>query len=430
MNKNQLINRDIFSALHRHLSKREITMIVGPRQCGKTTVMKLLVKQLEADYKKTFFLNLDIELDNQYLETQEKFINKIKLELGTSGGFVFIDEIQRKENAGIFLKGLYDMDLPYKFVVSGSGNVEIKEKISESLMGRKQLFDMTPITFDEFVNFKTRYKYKDGLDDFYDIEKEKVDNLLMEYLNFGGYPKVTTNELLADKKDGINEVYRSYIGQDIVKWLKVEKIEAFEKLLKICAAKIGNLTEYSTLANDVNVSTETVQNYVWYLRKTFILRKCSPYFKNKKTEIIKSPIFYFNDIGLRNNAVGKFGNITTLSCDAGFIFENLVFNMLHEIKQSLFFDIYFWRTKSQAEVDFVLDFGEEVIPVEVKFKSFEKPKVERSLRSFITKYNPKIAYVVSKDFSGQILIENTKVFFVPFWNLKEHLIKLSTNPTT
>ncbi|MFH1573494.1 MAG: AAA family ATPase, partial [Acidobacteriota bacterium] len=114
-------------------------MLVGPRQSGKTTILKQLDAQLRAGGRNTLWLNLDVEDDFRHLASQGALIQKIRLELG-SGGVVFMDEIQRKENAGLFLKGLYDQGLPWKFVVSGSGSIELKEKISESLAGRKRVF--------------------------------------------------------------------------------------------------------------------------------------------------------------------------------------------------------------------------------------------------------------------------------------------------
>ncbi|MDP8216192.1 MAG: AAA family ATPase, partial [Candidatus Kaelpia imicola] len=135
-----MIQRDLFSDLKDHLFKKEISFIIGPRQAGKTTLMLLLKNYLEKEGERTLFLNLDVETDKQFFISQENLIAKIKLELGEDRGFVFIDEIQRKKDAGIFLKGIYDQNLPYKLIVSGSGSVELKEKIHESLLGRKREF--------------------------------------------------------------------------------------------------------------------------------------------------------------------------------------------------------------------------------------------------------------------------------------------------
>ena len=172
------IKRNLLKQLKDHLVKKEISLIVGPRQAGKTTLMLFLKDYLEKRGEKTVFLNLDIERERQFFNSQEDLINKIKLEVGKSKAYVFIDEIQRKENAGLFLKGIYDMGLPYKFIVSGSGSLELKEKIHESLAGRKRVFELNTISFDEFVNFKTGYRYEESLADFFNVEKIKAANFL------------------------------------------------------------------------------------------------------------------------------------------------------------------------------------------------------------------------------------------------------------
>ncbi|MBI4224161.1 MAG: AAA family ATPase, partial [Deltaproteobacteria bacterium] len=181
-----MIKRHLFKPLQSHLSRKEITLITGPRQAGKTTLMKLLENQLRQEGKKTLFLNLDIQSHLPFFASQETLLQKIELEIGRSKGFVFIDEIQRVPNAGIFLKGLYDLDLPYKFIVSGSGSLELKEQIHESLAGRKRIFELTTLTFQEFVNYKTNYRYENILPRFFQIEEPKAKKLLDEYLQFGG----------------------------------------------------------------------------------------------------------------------------------------------------------------------------------------------------------------------------------------------------
>jgi len=149
-----VIKRELFDQIKKHLEDEEIILIVGPRQVGKTTLMKGLEEDLKSRGEKTLFLNLDLDTDRPAFESQSKLLQRITYNVGKEKGYVFIDEIQRKENAGLFLKGIYDMKLPYKFIVSGSGSIELKEKIHESLAGRKRLFEMTPVTFEEFVEFK------------------------------------------------------------------------------------------------------------------------------------------------------------------------------------------------------------------------------------------------------------------------------------
>jgi len=157
------IKRDLQKSLENHLLNKEITLIVGPRQAGKTFLMRIIQERLNKKGLKTLFMNLDIEADKKFFVSQNSLIEKIRLELGKNGGYVFIDEMQRKENAGLFLKGIFDSNLPYKLIVSGSGSLELKEKIHESLAGRKRVFELNTLNFNEFVNFKTEYRYKNKL---------------------------------------------------------------------------------------------------------------------------------------------------------------------------------------------------------------------------------------------------------------------------
>ena len=417
MNEKKLfIKRDILEDLKRHLSKKEITLIVGPRQAGKTTLMMLLKDHLEKKGEKTAFLSLDFENDQKFFSSQIAFIEKLKLEFGNATGYVFIDEIQRKEDAGVFMKGLYDMSLPYKFIISGSGSVELKEKVHESLAGRKAMFEVYPVSFREFVNFKTEYKYSDRLADYFAIENTKTLNFLEEYLNFGGYPRVVTGSDLEEKKRIVAEIYGSYIEKDIAFLLKVEKLEAFGSLVKILASQTGKMINYSELSNTLGVSVATVKNYLWYLEKTFITEAVSPYFKNARKEITKSPVIYFHDLGLRNYSIGLFG-MAVETDGSGFVFQNFIFNIL---KTNILFSgakINYWRTKEKAEVDFILSLGDKIVPVEVKYANFKKPEINRSLKSFIEKYNPKKAFIVNKSLKDSLIIGKTEVNFVPFWEI-------------
>src|SRR3990170_7883000 len=185
-----MIKRKIIPELRKHLEQPEITVIIGPRQAGKTTVMRRIFQELRERQKKAIWLNLDIEDDARHLSSQSALIRKIELEFGKQAGFVFIDEIQRKGDSGVFLKGIYDMGLPYKFIVSGSGSMELKERVRESLAGRKRIFELLTISFEEFVDYRTEYRYQDRLREFFSVEPEKMEALAEEYLQFGGYPRV------------------------------------------------------------------------------------------------------------------------------------------------------------------------------------------------------------------------------------------------
>ena len=135
-----------------------------------------------------------------------------------------------------------------------------------------------------------------------------------------------------------------------------------------------------------------------------------------RKEITKSPVPYFWDLGLRNYALGIFGHLGSPS-ECGFIFENLVFLLLKEQVKLGTTNVNFWRTKDKAEVDFILESGRKVVPVEVKYKSLRKEEIPRSLRSFIEKYSPDEGYVINLDYKNKLKINKTTLFFLPYYEL-------------
>jgi len=325
-----MIKRNLYSELKQHLTAREMTLVVGPRQSGKTTLLRLLAKELEKTDKNVLFLNLDVEADAHHFQSQQHLIRKIELEFGSAReGFVFIDEIQRKENAGIFLKGLYDQMLPYKFIVSGSGSLELKEKIQESLAGRKRLFELSPVTFDEFVHYQTEYKYADNFSQFVKIERERLNFLLIEYMNFGGYPRIVTESDAREKYLLIDEIFRSYVEKDLVYLLHIDRPEVYRQLIRLLANQTGKLVNFSKLAANLNVSLPTVKKYIWFAQKTFIIDMITPFARNFKKEITRSPMTYFWDLGLCLFSLGRFGGLLA-DAAPGFLFQNFVYNLVKQ----------------------------------------------------------------------------------------------------
>lgn len=414
-----MIKRSIFSKINNHLNKPEISLITGPRQSGKTTLMFLLKEQLDKENKKTLFFSLDNDLDSSYFESQESLLRKIKLESSGNKVYVFIDEIQRKEDAGLFLKGIYDRNLPYKFIVSGSGSVELKEKVHESLVGRKRMFELKTLSFRELVNYKTNYLYEEELDNFFKLEADRSLMLLKEYLSFGGYPRVVLAKNKEEKQAIMTDIYSSYLEKDIAYLLKIKKIESLTQLVRILATQAGSLVNISELSSTLGISIDTVNNYLWYLEKTFIIKKVTPFFKNLRKEITKTPMYYFNDLGFKNYASRRFGVDDLLRKD-GHLFENYTYLYLSDLIDSQS-SIHFWRTQDKAEVDFVIDRGDDFIPVEVKFTNLKDAKITRSFRSFLKKYQPNNGYVIHLGKFMNKKIDNSAIKFLPYSGLSEVL---------
>ncbi len=411
-----MIRRRIYEELQKHLGRKEITVLIGPRQAGKSTLLKLLQKELHQENVPTLFFNLDVETDNAEFESQAKLINRIKFEFGQKKGVVFIDEIQRKTDAGLFLKGIYDLDIGVKIIVSGSGSLELKEKIAESLAGRKRVFELLPVDFLEFLDYKTEYRYTGRLAAFLQVETEKREWLLNEYMLFGAYPAVITEESKQEKRAMIAEIIQSYLQRDVNLLLPVNHINAYIKLVNILAQQTANPVNYHQLSQYVNISANTVKDYLWYLQKTFIIRESLPFFTNKLKEIVKTPCSYFVDLGLcnylRNNLYEDYNTPAF-----GFVFQNLVFNTLYSIFLKDNCSLKFWRTKDSAEVDIVIDYPGRTTPAEVKYTALKKPTISRSLRSFITTYQPEMAFVITREGSFETKLGNTNIFFTPYFQL-------------
>lgn len=412
------IKRNLLTSLRQHLEKKEITLLVGARQVGKTTLLKELRQELQDAGRNTLFFNLDVERDFAHFQSQEKLLAKISLETGDKPSVVFIDEIQRKENAGLFLKGLFDLDLPHKLVVSGSGSLELKEKIHESLAGRKREFELQPVTIHEFTDYKTNYKYSGRLAAWLSSEPVLANLFLMEYLNFGGYPRVVTESEASEKRLLLQEIFKSYLEKDLAVLLRLEKTQAFNLLIRLLSDRVGGIINYSGLAVETNLSQQTVKQYLWYAEKTFLLKMLPPFFRNAGKELTKSPQVYFTDLGMRNSALGLAGRLEVLPA-MGLLFQNFLFQLMLEKAAKENLPLRFWRTKDQAEVDFVFDKTSDTLPVEVKCVPLTKPKITRSFRNFIGTYRPAEAWVVNLSLEAEVDLDGTTVKFLPWWKLVE-----------
>lgn len=412
-----MIKRSILKKLVAHLDEKEITLLIGPRQAGKTTLLRELSKILKKEGKQFLFFNLDKETDFDIFATQKSLETEINLRLGNSKDkkYIFVDEIQRKSDAGKFIKGIYDTRPDIKFILSGSGSVELKEKVSESLAGRKRTFNINTISFDELFTYRSGYKLLEYIEDVDEVKKDTLNTVLLEYLNFGGYPRLVTSDSRDKKLFTIEEIFESYIDKDLKELLNLQKPKSARDLLTVIAAQIGSLLNYSDIASRINISFETTEKYIYYFVNTFMLELVSPYTTNKVSEISKSPIPYFKDLGLRNYLVNAFVRFNPI-IDGSFVFQNFIYLLLNDLIRGNS-DIRFWRSKDGAEVDFVIKQGIEVMPVEVKYRDLTSDKLSRGFVNFLKKYNPKRAYVVHLGDEMGRKINETQVKFLPYYKV-------------
>src|SRR3989344_5407237 len=237
--QNVLIRRDIVKELRGHLPEKEITLLLGPRQSGKTTMLKQLEEELLKEGKRTRFFNLDILADREIVADQTAFIEFLRSFSSEGRVFVFIDEVQRLPEPGIFLKGIYDSGVNCKLILSGSSSLEIKSKIVEPLTGRKRTFYLPTVTFSEFTRFADPELFR--LDRSGEAYAHRIKRLFDQFVAYGGYPRVVVEPDLEKKVRILEEIYTSYIEKDIELFFEVRSRQAFLKLVNIVAANLGGI---------------------------------------------------------------------------------------------------------------------------------------------------------------------------------------------
>jgi len=410
-----MIKREILPAIIDHLSEKEATIIIGPRQVGKTTILdqieKYLLQEQKVSSNNIFRFNLDVVTDRTLFNSQEDVITFIKSRKKEGEKiFFFIDEVQRIENAGSFIKGVYDLNLGIKFILTGSSSLEIKAKIHESLTGRKKVFQVFPLTINEYLRYIDPELFRvirDG-NDVLDFDLAKLMKVVSDFSVFGGYPRVVLETNTNKKIAILEELYTSYLDKDIVGFLKIKKIDSFNKLISLLSVQVGSLLNNNKLATEVGIEVKTLNEYLNILENTFVISLIRPFFTNSKKELVKSPKIYFVDNGLRNFALTKFSDLKSRD-DKGAIFENAVATeLVKNVKTPN--TIHYWRTDQKAEMDFILRTGSgELIAIEVKAKNMEKVMLSRSYYSFLNKYSPKQAFLINFNLRKKAEIKNNYV---------------------
>ncbi len=431
-----LLPRKIENELQRAVLERGVLVLTGARQVGKTSIMYRLIDYLlnkegvaesQIMYIDLEFPNILSQLNGLYGEDFLRFLRAHDIDT-KKRAFVFIDEVHYLTNPSSFLKTVHDHYPQIKLIVSGSSTLKIKDKFADSLAGRKQMYEIFPLDFEEFLDFKgsnlskrkeefnIKRMIKSGLPpSLSEVQfiAAEFAGVFEEYVIFGGHPQVVKTESFEGKRRLLIEIYTSYIRKDIKDFAHIENISGFNRLIELLANQIGTPINISELSNSANISRPTVEKYLLLLENTFILSLLPPYYRNSRKEIIKSPKVFFHDCGARNAVIGNFEPLGS-RMDTGMLFENAVFSELYK-HRGLAEELHFWRTKSKVEADFVVK-GKALVPCEVKY-GLKKPKVTPGLGSFINAYAPPIAFVITRDFFAEAAVNETRVFFIPAWAL-------------
>lgn len=379
------IRRNITTIAENYLATPEILLFIGARQAGKTTILKQIQAFLIARNSSTHFINLE---DPDYLSLLNKspknLLNILNFNLKQKT-YVFIDEIQYLNNPSNFLKYFYDeYTEKIKLIVSGSSAFYIDEKFKDSLAGRKKIFNVRTLSFQEFLRFKKEDVLAEkNLKKLSLNEKEKINFFYQEFITYGGYPRV----VLADLNEKVNilqELAYSYTKKDIYD-AGVKKSEIFYKLFKILASNTGQLVNSSELSSTLGVSKTMIERYLFIMQKSFHIQLVKPFFKNIRKELTKMPKVYFYDLGLRNFFVNNFNKFLTRE-DKGQLLENTVFRQLAEKYNEN--EINYWRTTEQNEVDFIVG-GKIALEVKINPAQFKKSKY----KVFFDNY-PHIKFIV------------------------------------
>lgn len=375
--------RKLSVKLVEEINSKRIVVLTGMRQTGKTTLMRQIFNLIKDENK--VFLDLENPLHQKIFE-EENFDN-ILLNLREFGinpqkkFYIFLDEIQLAPEISRSVKYLYD-HYKIKFFLTGSSSFYIKNVFSESMAGRKIIYELFPLDFEEFLIFKQ--KEKEFFNDFSKKSKNKnkisfeiYKKFYDEYLQFGGFPGVVVER--KDKKALLGDIFTSYFEKDVKTLTDFKEIKKLRDLILLLAHRVGSKIEINKISSEIGISRETVYSYLGFLEKTYFIFLISPFSRSVNGEVRGAKKVYFCDVGFLNY-LGKVSE--------GAIFENAVFQNLRKYGK-----INYYQKYKGPEIDFILN---KDIAFEVKnYGSFQDIKklsnIAKALK--IRKY-----YLITKNY--------------------------------
>lgn len=336
-----LINRTLFSEAERLIDYFSVLTITGPRQSGKTTLCREV-------FDKYRYVNLeDLQVREFIAASPKSFL------VENSQGLI-IDEAHYLPELFSYIQVLVDEDKTRRYVLTGSSNFSLIQKVTQSLAGRVAILNLLPLSLTELG--------------------EQINASTDELLIRGGYPAVWNNS--APFTDVYRNYYSSYIERDVRQISNIKDISNFQRFIKLCAGRVGCEFNASSFANELGVSVPTIQDWFSILEASFVVYRLQPYFRNQGKRLIKSPKIYFYDTGLVCYLLG-IETITHLNTHPvrGNLFENMIVIefLKSRYNQGRDANIYFYRDNQQKEVDIVQDNAGKLSVYEIKSaKDFHK----------------------------------------------------------
>jgi predicted AAA+ superfamily ATPase len=421
----ELLERNITSLLLSKIEKEQIVVLTGARQTGKTTLCGgILTGRLNMPYTYVSFDDPD-----ERLRFQNSGITILE---SVTSSLVILDEVQKIPILFEHLKYVVDkrkrVGSAHKnvFVLTGSSQLVLLRHIKETIAGRVSLMNLYPFSLSEILRsekqpciskiWKEKTIRPGDVRQFNLIAPESVRTAISmrnEHLKWGGYPPVWQRDKSDDKFNWLKDYRRTYLERDISDVGQVANIDSFVIVQKLLCARTGNLLSLSEVAKDASLAVNTVKRYVSLLSMSFQCHLVSPYYENVGKRFVKSPKIYFPDPGVNRVVLGE------MSISSGASYESWVFSELIKWRQLVPIEpeIYFYRTSSGMEIDFLITGEDSILPVEVKFSEKISPADGRSLEQFL-KEKEKIAKVGIIIYPGKELKEIRKnVWAIPDWYL-------------